>query len=70
MDMTHPDILKMERFGTLEPEEEEEKIVGKCACCGEDVFDDCVHVRECIPGDKFFCSKECVYEYFNLEEMV
>ena len=22
MEMTHPDILKMERFGTLEPEEE------------------------------------------------
>lgn len=47
--MEHPDITKMNRFGTLTPYRDDEgEVVGKCEHCGEDILD--THARYDIEG--------------------
>lgn len=63
--MTHPDILKMEKFGSLNPSESTETL-GLCAECGAIVTSDfpCFENRD---GD-IFCDIECVKNYYGLHE--
>ncbi len=62
MNMTHPDILYYERTGGAEA-----SVIGHCAMCGEPIYDG---YERCQSGAQFFCDKECVFEYFNVEEVL
>lgn len=66
MNMTHPDILKTERFG-YGYMDKEEKPIGRCAGCGEDVYESYEHYT--LQGDIFFCSEECLFEKLNIERV-
>lgn len=57
MDMTHPDILKMERDGFLGPAP---KVVGRCRGCGADIAEG--SYCQVSPDGYMFCSSECALE--------
>ena len=64
MEMTHPDILKMERFGLLDADKPE--IIGECAVCGLELDDDHEYLTQ-NNGEALFCSTECALEYNDIE---
>lgn len=61
--MTHPDILKMERFGNLNPDAMPRK-VGECLYCGEALYDDMPELTESTDG--MFCDLACCHEYYAI----
>lgn len=64
--MTHPDIIRMERFGTPYPMELSEK-TGECIYCKADVYDDNTEaVRSC---DGLFCDEDCCREYYEIRKI-
>jgi hypothetical protein len=64
--MTDPDILKMERFGTLNPDAQIRK-VGECLYCGEALYDDMPEIMESTDGK--FCDLACCHEYYEINRM-
>lgn len=62
--MTHPDIVKMEKFGCLDPETPLRRI-GNCLCCGEELYDDGLALVESTDG--IFCSLACCHEYYEIQ---
>ena len=66
MNMTHPDILAMERFGELHPGNDEER-VGYCEECGRPIYDDQGDYWRCRAEGIFFCSEDCLCSHFGLE---
>ncbi|MBQ2614805.1 MAG: hypothetical protein IJB80_05715 [Clostridia bacterium] len=62
--MTHPDILKMERFGSLNPNDLPRK-VGVCLCCGEALYDDMPDLTESTDG--LFCDMACCHEHYGID---
>ncbi|MEE1013450.1 MAG: hypothetical protein U0L92_03950 [Clostridia bacterium] len=64
--MTHPDILKMERFGTLNPDVTPRKI-GECHYCGESLYDDMPELTESKDG--LFCDMACCHEYYEISRV-
>lgn len=64
MNMTHPDILKAERFGSLNANELIH-ILGECECCGTPVTDECESYRD--RDGRAFCSMDCVNTYYGIE---
>lgn len=65
--MEHPDITKMNRFGTLTPyyDDSEGEVVGKCAHCGEAVRD--THGRYDIDG--VLLHEDCLYGWARKYEV-
>lgn len=64
--MTHPDIIKTERFGSLYPNYKPET-VGSCLFCGEDVYDD---MPDSVKSrDGVFCDTECCRRYYDIRVM-
>lgn len=61
--MTHPDILRMEKFGELYPAEENVAI-GKCLYCGEMIYDGDPVYAESIDG--FFCDIDCCHNFYEI----
>ncbi len=66
MNMTHPDILKMERDGYLGDAGIEAKFIGECAECGEAIYVDYDHYVD-EDGQKF-CGVECALRYHGVSE--
>lgn len=60
--MTHPDILKIETFGTDYPGEK--IVIGKCVYCGAEI---CADDRYIETYDDIFCDEDCFYEYYGAE---
>ncbi len=64
--MTHPDILKLERFGELEPAAEPRQI-GECGYCGSPIYD---HMTELAQSaDSLFCDMDCCHEYYEIHAL-
>ncbi len=61
--MTHPDILTIEKFGSLYNECPAEKI-GSCLYCGETVYDGTEAVES---KDGLFCDMGCLCEYYEIQ---
>lgn len=61
--MTHPDILKMERFGEAEPTPEPRRI-GECGYCGAPLYDHMAELAESADG--LFCDLECCHSYYEI----
>lgn len=64
--MTHPDILKMERFGNLNPNAMPRK-TGTCLYCGEALYDDMPELTQSMDG--LFCDLSCCHEYYEIGRM-
>lgn len=64
--MTHPDILKMEKDGCLDPIQSFNK-VGECHYCGENLYDDSVELVESIDGK--FCHMDCCLEFYEIHHI-
>lgn len=62
--MTHPDIEKMERFGTLNPNRIPQ-LAGFCAECGTELWDDMPELVQSVDG--MFCDMECCHEYYRIK---
>ena len=63
--MEHPDITMMNRFGTLNPSEDEGVVVGKCEHCGEEILD--WHDRYDIEG--VLLHGDCLYDWAKKYEV-
>ena len=61
--MTHPDILRMEKFGELYPAEEN-VAMGKCLYCGEMIYSSDLEYTESIDG--VFCDMDCCHNYYEI----
>lgn len=61
--MTHPDILKMERYGALEAVEEPRRI-GECLFCGASLYDQMTDWVESAEG--LFCDLDCCHSYYEI----
>ncbi len=61
--MTHPDILKMERFGELETAAEPKRI-GECNYCGAILYDSMTEMTESADG--LFCDVDCCHSYYEI----
>lgn len=48
--------------------DEEIRVIGYCAECESKITDD-VNEYYCDPDGHFFCSHDCVLEYFNVVQM-
>lgn len=64
--MTHPDILKMERFGELDPMDSSIPM-GKCVYCGEYLYHNQTELTESIDG--FFCDLDCCHKYYEIQSL-
>ncbi len=64
--MTHPDILKMERFGELEPTAQPRRI-GECSYCGTLLYDHMGEVLESTDG--LFCDMDCCHSYYEIRSL-
>lgn len=64
--MTHPDIIKMERFGTLDPRSIP-KLAGFCAECGTELWDNSPELVKSVDG--LFCDIECCHEYYQIKTL-
>ncbi len=63
--MTHPDILKMEKFGEMYLPEVH--MLGRCAACGQAITDEYTY---CKNKDGFvFCDLECAKIFYGIEEV-
>lgn len=65
--MTHPDILQMERFGELPLYEPEPVKIGTCEHCGEDITDEYIYITD-RDGNKFCCD-DCFMEFYGYKEV-
>lgn len=63
--MTHPDILKMERFGELYPTESARQ-VGFCLYCGQILFEDSPELT--FSQDGSFCDMDCCHGYYEIRQ--
>ncbi|MBR5152114.1 MAG: hypothetical protein IKW60_01100 [Clostridia bacterium] len=61
--MTDPDILKMERFGTLNPSVLPRRI-GTCLYCDSPLYDDMPELTESTDG--MFCDLTCCHEHYGI----
>ena len=61
--MTHPDIITMERQGSLYPLPDPEYI-GVCERCGAALYDNGLEWVESRDGK--FCDMECCCEYYEI----
>ncbi|MBQ4145193.1 MAG: hypothetical protein IJD36_01075 [Clostridia bacterium] len=61
--MTHPDILKMERFGELNPSRKPRRI-GECFYCGAPLFDNMTGIVRSVDG--IFCDCDCCHENYEI----
>ncbi len=64
MDMTHPDILKMERDGYLGRPAREPKFIGECAECGEAIYFGYDHYID-EEGRKY-CDADCALKWYRI----
>ena len=64
--MTHPDILKMERFGGLNPNTVP-RIIGECQYCGTELYDDMPELVKSADG--LFCEMDCCHEYYGIRSL-
>lgn len=64
--MTHPDILKMERFGNLNPNIAPRK-TGVCLCCDAVLYDDMPEAIQSRDGN--FCDPDCCREYYEIRRI-
>lgn len=61
--MTHPDILTINRFGTLNPERLHDKI-GRCLYCDTNIYESAEVIQS---NDGIFCDMDCCREYYGIE---
>ncbi len=61
--MTHPDILAVERLGSVRQMKAADKI-GDCLYCEQPVLSD-GEATESVDG--LFCSMECCLEYYEIQ---
>lgn len=64
--MTHPDILKMERFGELESAPQPRRI-GECSYCGNLLYDHMGEIMESTDG--MFCDIDCCHSYYEIRSL-
>ncbi len=64
--MTHPDILKMERWGELSPTPEPRRI-GECSYCGGLLYDQMENLVAAADG--MFCDMDCCHSYYEIREL-
>ena len=63
--MTHPDILKMEKYGELYPTAEP-VYEYECEFCGDILqTGDTAYVCDELDEDKVFCCKDCFERYLG-----
>lgn len=64
-EVTHPDILTIEKFGSLYNEASSE-MIGRCLYCEGAVYEgtDAVESR-----DGMFCDMSCLCEYYEIHEI-
>ena len=63
--MTHPDILKVEKYGELYPTAET-VYEYECKFCGDTLqTGDTAYVCDELDEDKVFCCKDCFERYLN-----
>lgn len=64
--MTHPDIDRMERFGTMHPRYVP-RYAGTCAECGAELWDDMPELAESVDG--IFCDMDCCHKYYEIKTL-
>ena len=62
-EMTHPDIVRMERLGRLNPEAPVQWI-DTCQYCGAELYDDGLAMVESTDGR--FCDMDCCHGYYEI----
>lgn len=62
VEMTPPDILKVERWGYIHPPPNPQ-IVGQCEQCKNDITDEYEYYET---KDGLFCSDECLKKYYEI----
>lgn len=65
MNMTHPDILKMERDGFLGSDPE---CIFRCRQCGMEIVDGDICYEDA--DDNRFCCKECAMENHEIRKIL
>ncbi len=64
MELTHPDILRAEKFGSYERSEE------VCVCVKCEGRIDAADDEPCEDGDKrVFCSEKCFLEFYGYRRL-
>lgn len=62
VEMTHPDILAIERWGYKYPPPQP-KVVGICKNCKRDITDDYEYYES---KDGLFCNSDCLETYYDI----
>lgn len=62
VNMTHPDILKIERWG-YKYHPPKIKLVGECEQCKQNITDDYEYYES---RDGLFCSDDCLQKYYDI----
>ena len=65
MNMTHPNIEKMEKFGEMYPKEAK----AECAYCGQAIAEEQYGSGKIRCGLRF-CDRECFENYFGYMEII
>lgn len=47
--------------------EDDERIIGECEECGEEIYSDNYYLRDGV--GHLFCCKECAMDYYEIEEV-
>ena len=67
MDMTHPEIVKTERFGSRYANTwNSSPIIGNCVVCGHLITTEHEYYED---FDNIYCSRECADKYHGLKCM-
>lgn len=64
--MTHPDILQMERWGERKPCGHAPVCIGHCSHCGEEITDAYIYISDKYANQ--FCSDDCFQEFHGYRE--
>lgn len=62
MNMTHPDILMVEKYGYVTPPVKA-KVIGRCTQCNEEITDEYEYYES---KDGLFCCDDCLYAYYEI----
>lgn len=62
VNLEHPAITKVNRFGYLHEEEQTSEFIGECSYCEHEIYDD---DQDSIRwNDYLYCDKECLEESY------
>ena len=69
MDMTHPDILRVERTGYPCVIPNDNSVIGWCKNCGKKIYDDYSGDALVTDSGDMFCNNECCFEFYGIRKV-